>query len=28
VCVCVFITTVPMKKLFAWGDWCERIGVL
>ena len=21
-CVCVFITAVPMKKLFAWGDWC------
>jgi hypothetical protein len=19
--VCVFITAVPMKKLFAWGDW-------
>jgi hypothetical protein len=22
VCVCVLITAVPMKKLFAWGDWC------
>ena len=22
VCGCVFITAVPMKKLFAWGDWC------
>ena len=21
-CVCVLITAVPMKKLFAWGDWC------
>ncbi len=25
VCVCVFITAVPMKKLFAWGDWCECV---
>jgi hypothetical protein len=22
VCVCVFITAVPMKNLFACGDWC------
>ena len=28
VCVCVFITAVPMKKLFAWGDWCECVCLL
>ena len=27
-CVCVFITAVPMKKLFAWGDWCECVCLL
>jgi hypothetical protein len=29
VCVCVFIiTVVPMKKLFAWGDWCVCVCLL
>ena len=28
VCVCVFITAVPMKKLFAWGDWCVCVCLL
>ena len=28
ICVCVFITAVPMKKLFAWGDWCECVCLL
>jgi hypothetical protein len=28
VCVRVFITAVPMKKLFAWGDWCECVCLL
>ena len=28
VCVCVFITAVPMKKLFAWGDWCVCVFLL
>ena len=26
--VCVFITAVPMKKLFVWGDWCECVCLL
>jgi hypothetical protein len=28
VCGCVFITAVPMKKLFAWGDWCVCVCLL
>ena len=28
ICVCVFITAVPMKKLFAWGDWGECVCLL
>jgi hypothetical protein len=27
VCVCVFITAAPMKKMFAWGDWCVCVCV-
>ena len=26
--LCVFITAVPTKKLFVWGDWCECVCLL